>query len=372
MSDKKTININTAYFTSGKTRKNQTRSKKPKPLSIISPNDLKRNLIRKVKEHQKHVQQSFNPKSNHIENTERPKDKQNKGSEFFPDEFRESLDYLLDLSKEKTKSPIQPSSSRTSSKPHTKARSPQSKTFYNAPSTFSMDNIDIQLPHSSSQSSSSTHTPTPTHFYHKTPPQTRKNDTTHLTETIRTPSTPSTPQYGCLKNGKKPTYRTYMKTLKNRSFSPGTQSQKQNGVSINSTNITNTNSKTQNIPTLFNLQSQREKREKHRNKKTKTVTKQIKTRRYKCGKNKKTRKVGVILKSGKMRSRVLSETQTIKARPYHLMKNDLYKKGLLKIGSNAPKPLITEIYSNCIMTGDVKNKNKDVLIHNYMNDKSEL
>ena len=311
MSDKKTISINASYF-GPKIRQNQTRSKKPKPLSIISPNDLKRTLIRKVKEHQNNLKNSYQDKTDSSEKS------------YFPDEFKESLDYLVNLSKqqktdnhhkEQTQSSLDPKTI-TKNETSTTSKSP----FYNNQSNFSMEQVDIDLP---STLQSNTYVPI-------------------LKQSI--PISKDDKPYGNLKNGVKPTYRSYMKTLKNKS--------------------------TDKISSFAG--SRQVIHDNQMQKKTKTITKQIKTRKYKCGKNKHTRQVGVLLKSGKMRSKVLAERQTIKSRPYVQMKNELYKKGFLKIGSNAPRSLVTEIYENCILSGDVMNKNKEVLIHNYINDKSPL
>jgi hypothetical protein len=45
----------------------------------------------------------------------------------------------------------------------------------------------------------------------------------------------------------------------------------------------------------------------------------------------------------------------------------LRKKNLLKVGSDAPNDVLRQIYEQSILSGDVENKAKDVLIHNYMN-----
>ena len=53
------------------------------------------------------------------------------------------------------------------------------------------------------------------------------------------------------------------------------------------------------------------------------------------------------------------------------MKNYLYTRGLLKVGNNAPKDLIKKMYEDSILTGDVNNTSKDVLIYNYLNKKDD-
>ena len=48
------------------------------------------------------------------------------------------------------------------------------------------------------------------------------------------------------------------------------------------------------------------------------------------------------------------------------IKNILRKKNLLKIGSVAEDDVLREMYEQCILAGDIQNKNKDTLIHNYL------
>ena len=48
------------------------------------------------------------------------------------------------------------------------------------------------------------------------------------------------------------------------------------------------------------------------------------------------------------------------------MKKYLKKHNLIKYGSNAPDNLIRDIYVNSYLSGDLYNKDKDTLLHNYM------
>lgn len=337
MSDKKTISINTAFFNT-KDRKNQTRSRKikPKPLSIISPNELKKNLIKKVKEHQYNLQKSYN--ENQQKNEENTQE-----NRFFPDEFKESLDYLVALSKENEEK------NKINNQQNINDNSKKYNSFYNSPSNFQLEQVDIELPTALQEANNNTTSINSISSINNT---SSINNISSINNTSSINNVKDDKPYGCLKNGNKPTYRNYMKTLKNKNY--------------------NTNNKTVNNKISNFVDSTYNKSAIPKKKSIKYVTKQIKTRKFKCGKNKRTRKIGVVLKSGKMRSKVLAEKQSIKARPYAQMKNELYKKGFLKIGTSAPKNLVTEIYENCILSGDVLNRNKDVLIHNYMRDSSNI
>ena len=44
----------------------------------------------------------------------------------------------------------------------------------------------------------------------------------------------------------------------------------------------------------------------------------------------------------------------------------LLKRGLYKIGSNAPDDLLRKIYEESYTTGEVENKNTELLLHNFL------
>jgi len=48
------------------------------------------------------------------------------------------------------------------------------------------------------------------------------------------------------------------------------------------------------------------------------------------------------------------------------MKNYLKRHNLLKSGSNAPTDVIKKLYEQSLLTGDVRNTNKNSIVHNYL------
>ena len=360
MSDvKKTISINPALFNMGK-NKTQTKKNKQKAqnrnFSIIAPNSVKTDFIRRVKQHQNEKQK----KNNELQNNK----SQNIKSSLFSEDFQNSLDYMRELSEKKKEKEIKAQESIKVAPP-----SNILKEFMN------------------------------TDFSTQISPSQNNNSNTEiidmgLPDTLKVPGKPQTTIYnsvpfGCLKNGKKPTYRNWLKeTQKNKLKLNDVLQQSNVRVSINDNNSENS----QNSQNNQNNQNNNEKIDIILNKneftsnnddninKTKVesdtnkpsipikfITKRTKRRKYTCGKSKKYRKVGVVLKSGKMRTKVLAEKRDLKFKPVIDVKNELCKNGLLKIGSSAPKQLLYEIYENSTLTGDVLNKNKDVLLHNYLN-----
>jgi hypothetical protein len=92
-----------------------------------------------------------------------------------------------------------------------------------------------------------------------------------------------------------------------------------------------------------------------------------KTTKYKLGKQ--GTKVSVLIKNNQTRRRVQHEIGLLKQKNIMEIKNHLREKNLLKSGSYAPNDVLRQIYEQSILAGDVDNKSKDTLIHNFYNDK---
>ena len=107
-------------------------------------------------------------------------------------------------------------------------------------------------------------------------------------------------------------------------------------------------------------------------KKEKGVQRLVKVKRtikkYKLGKNKKDRRVGVLIKSGKTRKLVKNEQNILRKKCLSEIKQYLRKHNIIKSGSSAPERVLRKLYEDCFSTGSVFNKNADNLIHNYLNE----
>ena len=90
-----------------------------------------------------------------------------------------------------------------------------------------------------------------------------------------------------------------------------------------------------------------------------------KTHKYTLGRTGS--KVSVLIKNAKTRKLVQHELALLKQKGIPEIKSFLRKKNLLKVGSDAPNDVLRQIYEQSILSGDIENKAKDVLIHNYMN-----
>ena len=71
----------------------------------------------------------------------------------------------------------------------------------------------------------------------------------------------------------------------------------------------------------------------------------------------------------KVKVRVIkNEVNILKRKSINEVKSYLRKHNLIKIGSNAPDHIFRSIYESAYLTGDIKNKNADVLLHNWNED----
>jgi len=92
------------------------------------------------------------------------------------------------------------------------------------------------------------------------------------------------------------------------------------------------------------------------------------TLKYSLGKH-KNGTVSVLIKNAKTRRKIQTEQALLKQKSISDIKIYLREKNLLKVGSEVPNDVLRQIYENAILAGDVTNKSKDTLIHNYFNEK---
>jgi len=138
-------------------------------------------------------------------------------------------------------------------------------------------------------------------------------------------NTTTIPEYGCLKNGALPTFRQ---------FHNHTVKRNNNDISESS------------LPKI-----------KSNNKKNVTF-------KYNLGKKHKV--VSVLIKNVSTRKNISNEHTRLKEIKLNDMKNYLKRHNLLKSGSNAPPDVIKKLYEQSLLTGDVRNTNKNSIVHNYL------
>ena len=200
--------------------------------------------------------------------------------------------------------------------------------------------------------------------------------------------------YGCLKDGKKPTFRMYNKTIKNNirfadneSGSDNLYSDRQTKLkelqnkhskktSTSSTSSTSSqdnkqiNSDSNENDTDDDADSSGENKNKHSLRKTKVrrhLRKTI-TKKFKLGKQ-QGNIVGVLIKNNDTRKNIQKEHGLLKSKQLADVKKYLVEKNLIKIGSTAPPGVIRNIYEASMLAGEVENVGKGIGLHNFLEDK---
>jgi len=295
--ERKTIQINPAFFKMGKTKKQKQTKKRSNLRKTIKPNNLKKQLLARIKNHQ---QERFN------KDHKSDPDELNK----FQNDFNSSLDYLQTMIKQKKQK-----------KKRTRKVKEPIKTDTPIINTQPFTPTNVNLP--------------------------------QLVQPKISPPNIS-PPYGCLKNGKKPTYSQYMKTLKRVPTPkavlvlpprpPPTAEALERKDKLNKLKETMALPKKETIMKMIN------------HKRTIKI--------FKLGKVKG--KVGVLIKSGKTRKKIREEHKILHLKCIQEVKRYLRKHNLIKSGTAAPENILRKLYEDSFLAGDIYNKNADILLHNYM------
>jgi hypothetical protein len=78
------------------------------------------------------------------------------------------------------------------------------------------------------------------------------------------------------------------------------------------------------------------------------------------------RTIRVLIKNINMQSKIEKEIKLLHTHSMETIREYLLKRGLYKIGSNAPDDLLRKIYEESYTTGDVENHNSELLLHNFL------
>jgi len=169
------------------------------------------------------------------------------------------------------------------------------------------------------------------------------------------------PPHGCLKNGTKPTFREWatkmlnkpVDAIKNMLGGGSGDNATESMNAIPNTNLNNNVNNTENN-TIDPAQVAG----------MRVKIRKTKKKRFRIGKHDDV--VGVLLKNKQTQRHIQSQHLTLKQKTIGEIRKYLYDHQLLKIGSNAPPDVLRRMYEDAILTGEVKNTNKDVLLHNFM------
>jgi len=167
-----------------------------------------------------------------------------------------------------------------------------------------------------------------------------------------------------LKGGNLPTYREW--TSK---YTPNNYTQKK-GKHTGNPSITIENykpeyrEKTERERKLDDIKK-KYKQQSHKNKSTQLVKVKTRTIKYNLGKKGKT--VGILIKNRQTRKKIKDEHALLKQKTLADVKDYLREKNLIKAGTLAPTDVLRTLYEQSILTGDVTNKSKETLLHNFIN-----
>jgi hypothetical protein len=166
------------------------------------------------------------------------------------------------------------------------------------------------------------------------------------------------PNYGCLKNGSLPTYRSYHnKTMKAGQSPPPLMTER---IKSPAELLLIENIKQREIQKNTKNQIHKQKR-----------YKKLLRRTYRVGKDKYRPKVGVLLPNKTIRTNVTTKSYMLKQTPIDEIRKTLVKQGFIKVGSSAPNDVLQKIYESIKMIdGDINNHNPDNLLYNFFNQPS--
>jgi hypothetical protein len=365
MSTKKTIQINPELFKMSKTKKNK--EKKDLTLNpIITPNNLKNKLLKRIKEHKTQELKGDNPDKNpQIESTD------------YTDEFYGALGYLSDLSKKQKSNALKERLINKTLKNH-QPNTQQDKT-----------NISLDLP-PELQETYNTIIPVSNEIF-----KLKVNDV----------------PYGCLKNGQKKTYREW-KELNNKIdihdiVRPPTPPKKNI-----SSNVLPEKMPIQPLPKV----SREEHLEKIKNKlkqiqneenakkqeileqtlgtsslevfnedgddidikeilkekePVKTYLKKTLKRKFTLGKSDKLRRVSVLIKDNQTRKNIINTQKKLKKTSITDVRKYLRQHGMIKVGTTCPSDILRKVFESAVLTGEITNTNKETLLHNFLSSDPE-
>jgi len=189
------------------------------------------------------------------------------------------------------------------------------------------------------------------------------------------------PNYGCLKGGQLPTYRTLMNQTRKQPImnvmSPQPQQQQNTtGGAVGGSHPDQQKIMEQKInDSMKRVNEMKETAVKLQQLKVNSKPKKMKRKRtlrrtYKVGKSKNAPKVSVLVSNKTIRNNTSTKSQLLKQVPIDEIKRFLAKRGLIKVGSITPNDVLRKMYESTIMMcGEVYNHNPENLMYNFFNDK---
>ena len=328
----KTIQLNPQFLSKNADKATRKiKDKKEKPNTLVQPNKLRNDLLKRIKDYQSKSEGSAVVATD--TNTENILE--------FTDEFNQSLHFLQDLSNKKDNN-FRPSKTRKNQKSYeVEIELPDEM---KDTVSFVADAPTIAITAIATMPAMPTIVTMPaaaiTAAYATVPAA------PHAAQPTNIAFKPSI--YSSMKNGSKPTYRELNKPIITIEDKPIVSESDNSKMleKIKSDYKKTVAAATTPIPTP---------------KRIKRTTRTCKYRLGKLG-----NKVSVLIKDYKTRKNIQNECYKLEKTNIIDIKNILRKKNLLKVGSVADEAVLREMYEQCILAGDIQNNNKETLIHNFL------
>ena len=401
MSNHKTIKINPELFSLTKQKKTKPDASqaKTKKNTTFKPNNIKNKLLERIKAH-KNKEANLGTQSSATSDFEAQSD-----------EFDDSMAYLSSLAKQSKDTSDRDAYAQNTQNAMAKTRGkPKTLKNYDA-SPISALHVELELPEGLKESPMVFHAP----IHANEPPiiLTPPNAKYLVGDNV---------PYGCLKGGVKPTFKTWNKTQRQQ------PSVEQPSLNINTSSLGGSSNTTLRETKMKELKDKMRRKqqslevaqppviapapqpEPERNMDislaplvqevpvmimtdpapvnqttplvdahttqnvqtggSKRIKKTIK-RTYTLGKSKIHKKVGILIKDKNTRKRVLNAQRDIKRHGINDIKQYLRTRGLMKAGSSAPNDIIRKIYESAMLSGEVTNQDKDILLQNFLKEKDQ-
>jgi hypothetical protein len=373
---RKIIEINPDLFTLKKTFKNK-KEKKQKPNIEVKSNQVKKELLKKIKDYQKKNQDDNTEKINSNTSIN-----DNINDQSFNDEFNTSLSFLQDLNEKKQNTKIKKQTLKKERKLQNNLINldlPNDLKDVTTDVTSSViidnsnriassnnensknsENNDIIISNNSEISEISE--------ISKISENSENSENNDLIISNNSSIILEEKPYGCLKSGNKPTFREWKRlTQKRQDLNSGNTFTNIEKIKIHSENSIEDKEELQNKDNNIIIKERQEKlqniKKNFNNKNTlNVIDRHTKTTKYKLGKQGK--HVSILIKNNTTRKNIKEDITKLYKKSIIEIKNYLKKHNLIKVGTNAPNDVLRQIYEQSILAGDIKNNSN--FIYNYL------
>ena len=420
----KTISINPSLFNVGaltKTKKNRDKINKSNNVPLISPNKLKDKILKRIKEHKlKETENFMNEKDKNRSEKNVIESENGVKTHTYTDEFNDSIQYLQSLSEQSKRENQQ---NDYSQKVERRKQELQRKTLKSYSTPQNIPEVNLELPDELKETINTNTLSYQTETIHVRPPVLQHQDNvpygilkggskptyrqwtrTHKNSPIKIESqtinqTPNV-QNTSVREQKLQMLKKKMiennlnhnhnhnntNNINNNALHEKNQANNSNIEFVtpilnspnsfeNSLSDNNHFSQIEKIAPLVasidtdNIQLDSMNGGSEKNSQSvpyKKIIKRTIRKKYKLGKSKNKRQIGILIKDSQTRKNIVNSQKELKRTPLKDCKKYLQTHNLIKVGGGAPNDVIRATYESAMMAGEITNINKDTLLNNIM------